>query len=86
LLPEEFKLKTNYPFSVEFRVQPWVGFLLAQCDGKATVRQLFEFCKQNNFVLAETPLAEFIKLLMVFISGGFLEVEEFMLPGSAIGG
>jgi SAM-dependent methyltransferase len=81
LAPEQFSLHTEYPFSVDSRVQPWVGFLLPQSDGKATVRQLLEFCKQNNFVHPETPLAEFIKLLMVFISGGFLEVEEFKLPG-----
>jgi hypothetical protein len=86
LAPEQFSLHTEYPFSVDCRVQPWVGFLLPQCDGKLTVRQLLEFCKQNNFVHPETPLAEFAKLLMVFIAGGFLEVEEFKLPVSAAGG
>ncbi len=86
LLPEQFSLHTEYPFSVDCRVQPWVSFLFPQCDGKLTVRQLLEFCKQNNFVHPETPLAEFIKLLMVFISGGFFEVEEFKLPVSAVGG
>ena len=81
LLPEQFSLHTEYPFSVDCRVQPWMGFLLPQCDGRLRVRQLLEFCKQNNFVRPETPLAEFAKLLAVFISGGFLEVEEFKLPG-----
>jgi len=85
LQPEKFSLRTDYPFSVECQVQPWVGFLLPQCDGKSTVQQLLEFCKQNNFVHAETPLPEFIKLLAVFISGGFLEVEEFRLPESGAG-
>jgi hypothetical protein len=47
------------------------------------VRQLLEFCQQNNFVHPETPLAEFAKLLMVFISGGFLEVEGFELAKKA---
>ena len=86
LLPEEFRLTTEYPFSVECRVQPWVGFLLPQCDGKSSVRELLEFCKQNSFVHLDTPLAEFVKLLAVFISGGFLEVEEFRLPEGATGG
>jgi hypothetical protein len=81
LTPEQFSLHTEYPFSVDCRVQPWMGFLLPQCDGKSTVRQLLEFCKQNGFVHPETPQAEFAKLLAVFISGGFLEVEEFKLPG-----
>ena len=86
LAPEQFSLHTEYPFSVDCRVQPWVGFLLPQCDGKLTVRQLLAFCKQNNFVHPETPLAEFTKLLMVFVAGGFLEVEEFKLPVRAVGG
>ena len=86
LAPEQFSLHTEYPFSVDCRVQPWVGFLLPQCDGKLTVRQLLEFCKQNNLVHPETPLAEFAKLLVIFISGGFLEVEEFKLPVRAVGG
>jgi len=83
LLPEEFRLTTEYPFSVECRVQPWVGFLLPQCDGKSSVRELLEFCKRSNFVHLDTPLAEFVKLLAVFISGGFLEVEEYRLPGGS---
>jgi len=80
LQPEQFSLHTEHPFSVECRVQPWVGFLLPQCDGKARVQQLLEFCKHNNLVHPETPLTEFAKLLTVFIGGGFLEVEEFKLP------
>jgi len=86
LLPEDFRLTTDYPFSVECRVQPWVGFLLPQCDGKSSVRELLEFCKRNSFVHLDTPLTEFVRLLAVFISGGFLEVEEFRLPTGFIGG
>ena len=82
LQPDEFKLHTEYPFEVECRVQPWVGFLLPQCDGTPTVRQLHEFCRQNKFIHPETPLTEFAKLLTVLISGGFLEVEEFRLPAA----
>jgi len=81
LLPEQFSLHTEYPFSVDSRVQPWMGFLLPQCDGKPTVRQLHDFCKQHNFIHPETPLVEFVKILGVLISGGFLEVEGFRLPG-----
>jgi hypothetical protein len=85
LAPEQFSLHTEYPFTVDCRVQPWMGFLLPQCDGKSSVRQLLEFCKGNRFVHPETPLAEFVKLLMVFVGGGFLEVEDFELPASAVG-
>jgi hypothetical protein len=84
MVPAEFSLHTGYPFSVDCRVQPWMGFLFPQCDGKSSVRQLLEFCKGNRFVHPETPLAEFVKLLMVFVGGGFLEVEEFELPASSV--
>jgi methylase of polypeptide subunit release factors len=83
LLPEEFSLQLKYPFNVDLRVQPWMGLLLPQCNGKLTVRQLLEFCKQHNFVQGETPLAEFAKLLMVFVANGFLEVEGLELPKNA---
>jgi len=81
LSPAEFSLHTEYPFAADCRVQPWVGFLLAQCDGKSSLRQLLEFCKAHKFVQPETPLVEFARLLMVLIAGGFLEVEGFELPG-----
>jgi len=81
--PEEFSMHANYPFRIDCRVQPWMGFLLPQCDGKLSVRELLEFCKQSNFVQPETPLAEFAKLLTVFVANGFLEVEGFELPARA---
>jgi hypothetical protein len=81
LAPEQFSLHTEYPFSVDCRVQPWMCFLLPQCDGKLSVRQLWEFCRQHQFVHPETPLAAFAKLLMVFVSHGFLEVEGFKCRG-----
>jgi SAM-dependent methyltransferase len=81
LAPEDFSWHTEYPFSVDCRVQPWMCFVLPQCDGKLSVRQLWEFCKQHQFVHPETPLAEFAKLLMVFVSYGFLEVEGFKCRG-----
>ena len=83
LRPDQFTLHTEYPFSVECQVQPWVSFLLPQCDGKSSVRRLLEFCKESHFVHPETPLAEFAKLLMVLMSRGLLEVEGFELPAKA---
>lgn len=80
LTPEEFALHSDDPFSVNCQVQPWVSFLIPQCDGKSTVRQLHEFCKANNLIHQDTPPEEFAKLLMVLISGGFLEVDGFELP------
>jgi len=80
LAPEQFTLHTDDPFSMDCKVQPWVGFLIPLCDGKLTVQQLFEACKANRFIHAETPPHEFSELLGVLISGGFLEVAEYPPP------
>ena len=81
LTPDEFALHSDDPFSVNCQVQPWVSFLIPQCDGKSTVREIHEFCKANNLIHPDTPPEEFARLLTVLISGGFLEVEGFELPG-----
>lgn len=80
LVPEQFTLHTDDPFSMDCKVQPWVSFLIPLCDGKLTVRQLFEACKANRFIHEETPAQEFCELLGVLISGGFLEVAEYRPP------
>jgi len=80
LVPEQFTLHTEAPFFVDCKVQFWVGFLIPLCDGKSTVRQLWETCKGNNFIHPETPPQEFAKLIDVLISGGFLEVADFCPP------
>ena len=80
LAPEQFTLHTDEPFFVDCKVQFWEGFLIPLCDGKSTVRQLWETCKGNNFIHPETPPQEFAKLIGVLISGGFLEVADFCPP------
>jgi len=80
LVPEQFTLHTEEPFFVDCKVQFWEGFLIPLCDGKSTVRQLWEICKANNFIHPETPPQEFAKLIGVLISGGFLEVADFCPP------
>jgi SAM-dependent methyltransferase len=85
LVPEQFTLHTDEPFSMDCKVQPWVGFLIQLCDGKSTVRQLWETCKANNFIQPETPPQEFAKLIGVLISGGLLEVADFCPPNSPAG-
>jgi hypothetical protein len=80
LVPDQFMLHTDDPFSMECKVQPWVSFLIPLCDGKLTVQQLLEACKANRFIHAETPPQEFSELLGVLISGGFLEVEGYRPP------
>jgi SAM-dependent methyltransferase len=85
LAPEQFSLHTDDPFSMDCKVQPWVGFLIPLCDGKLTVAQLFESCKAHKLIHEETPPEEFAALICTLISGGFLEVAEYRFPGNQTG-
>jgi methylase of polypeptide subunit release factors len=83
IFPESFTLSTKQPFATELRVQPWMTLLLPRCDGKTTVADLFEFARQNEWIIPETPAEEFCRLLATMISGGFLQTEEAKLPAAA---
>lgn len=76
LAAEEFKMSVKLPFDVEWTVQPWMPLLLPLCDGKKTVSELCEACKQNGWILPETPAAEFCGLIGTLVGGGFLQVEK----------
>lgn len=78
--PVSLALETDYPFSMECKVQPWMPVMVARCDGNSTVEELFDACRQDGLIHAETPVAEFVRLVRTFIAGGFLQVDEFPLP------
>ena len=80
LAPDQFSLHTDDPFSMDCRVEPWVGFLIPLCDGQLTVEKIFEACKSNGFIHAQASPQEFADMLMVLISGGILEVDGFRPP------
>lgn len=80
LAPDQFVLHTDDPFSVDCKVEPWVGFLLPLCDGKLTVQEIFAACKSNGIIHAEASPQEFAELIVVLISGGFLEIEGYHPP------
>jgi SAM-dependent methyltransferase len=77
LAPEDFRVAIKRPFEVDWSVQPWMALLLPLCNGESTVSELFENCKANGWILAETPVQEFGDLIGNFVSGGFLQVPEF---------
>lgn len=80
ILQEELTVYTDHPFEASCKAQPWVPQFMTQCDGKATARELHKYCIQNELINSETPLEEFLKLLVVLISGGFLEVGSPLFP------
>ncbi|HET9320529.1 MAG TPA: hypothetical protein VFO27_12170, partial [Bryobacteraceae bacterium] len=80
LAPQEFLLDTDYPFTADCLIQPWVAYVLPRCDGKTPARELLGWLKQNELVAANEPEEEFADYLRVLISGGFLEIDGFHLP------
>jgi len=80
LAPQEFRLQTTYPFTVECPIQQWVAHFLPRCDGKTPARELLAWLKENQIVAATAPEQEFAEYLRVLISGGFLEMEGWRLP------
>jgi SAM-dependent methyltransferase len=80
LTPSEFRLRIDFPFSMECRCQPWMAAFVARCDGKKTILEHFEACKQDNLIQPDTPIEEFTNLLRLLISGGFLQVDGFLPP------
>jgi methylase of polypeptide subunit release factors len=80
LAPQEFRLETKYPFTLECKIEPWTAYLIPRCDGKTTVRDLLAWAKENGLVGAEAPEEEFADFLRGLISGGFLELEGYRLP------
>ena len=78
--PEEFRLETRYPFTVECKIEPWTAYLIPRCDGKTTGRALLAWLQENGLVAAGAPEEEFAGFLSVLVSGGFLELEGYQLP------
>jgi methylase of polypeptide subunit release factors len=83
LAPEDFRMSSKRPFEVDWSIQPWMPLLLPLCNGETAVSELFEMCKANGWILAETPVQEFCDLIGNLLSGGFLQCKEFKWPEGA---
>jgi len=80
--PQDFTLTNDFPFLMDCKVQPWMGYLLVRCDGTKTVHELYRECRDAGWIDLNTPPREFVALIGLLVSGGFLGVEEFRLPAA----
>jgi SAM-dependent methyltransferase len=74
--PQDFTLTNDYPFLMDCKVQPWMGYLLVRCNGSKSVRELYGECREAGWIDTNTPPREFIELIGLLVSGGFLSVED----------
>jgi methylase of polypeptide subunit release factors len=72
----EHLLQIERPFSMETRTDPWVPYLLSLCDGTKTGAEYLNELKQQEVLAADTPAHEFAQALAVYVSGGFLRLEN----------
>jgi len=80
--PHDFTLTNDYPFLMDCKVQPWMGYLLVRCDGSKSVQELYGECREAGWIEPNTPPREFIDLIGLLVSGGFLSVEEIKQPAA----
>ena len=81
LAVDECTLATAYPFETECVCQPWIAQVVAGCTGEATGREHFAEGVRRRALPAESAEADFARVLCGMVSGGFLEIPEFPLPG-----
>ena len=79
---QDFTLASDYPFLMDCQIQPWIGYLLARCDGSRTVGDLYRECQEAGWIQTDTPPLQFIDLVGMFVSGGFLKVDGITSPGA----
>jgi len=63
-------------------VQPWMGYLLVHCDGSKSIQELYGECREAGWIDPNAPPREFVELIGLLVSGGFLRVEEINSPAA----
>jgi len=77
LSPTTYRIQTDYPFSTEARAAPWMGALIARCDGAVSARDHFAGLKEQGAFPDGVGLTDFARVVAQLVSGGFLWVPGF---------
>ena len=80
LAPASFELRSDYPFSVAAPCPGWLAMVVGACDGKRTVREIFEKLRGERALAPDATPEGLARDVREMISRGFLELEEFPLP------
>lgn len=81
LFPVEFRMRAKHPLISDARVEPWVAALIGACDGTRTCIELFGYLKEEEVITDEMSEDAFRSVLRQLLESGFLQIEEFQLPG-----
>lgn len=77
LSPIGYRMQTDHPLSTEARAAPWMGALIARCDGRASAREHFASLKEAGAFPEQIGPADFARVLGQLVSGGFLWIPGF---------
>jgi SAM-dependent methyltransferase len=77
LAPTAYRLQTDHPFSTEARAAPWMGALIARCDGAVSARDHFAGLKEQGAFPVGVGLTDFARVVAQLVSGGFLWIPGF---------
>lgn len=83
MTPEEHRVRTEYPFPIEAKLEPWMADLLATCDGSKTTLELLAAVKQRKLIAADTPPEKFAALIYSLMARGFVRIPELSVPAAA---
>ena len=82
LAPKAWTLRSKRPFDAECICQEWLVQVVAACDGKATWREQLDRAKRAGWLDPATTPAEYVELLGLAVSNGFLQTPERPAPES----
>lgn len=77
LAPAAYRMQTDHPFSTEARAAPWMGALIARCDGTLSAREHFASLKEAGAFPDGVGVTDFARVLGQLVSGGFLWIPGF---------
>ena len=77
LAPVAYRMQTDHPFSTEARAAPWMGTLIARCDGTVSTRDHFAGLREQGVIPDGIGPRDFARVVGQLVSGGFLWVPGF---------
>jgi SAM-dependent methyltransferase len=78
--PLEAAIGIDWPYPVRVKSPPWAAELLAQCDGGASLEELFGRIQAGGALPAEGAEAAFLQFILMLTGAGILLFDAIPLP------
>lgn len=81
--PLDTRVETTAPFSTDSPCPPWFPSFLARCDGRTTVRAVFDQLRGEGEFPREVPDEDLAQMIREIADVPFVEFDAFPLPVSS---